>query len=197
MMGRFFTGSLLLLALTFDAGAQRITRYVADGTTGSVQPVADPGDIIIEFAAAPLLTRDTKAGAADLDALFARLERDLSSIEHKRSIATTNTVTPLVHRYTHAFAGASAHVSAESVPQIRQLGPSASCAVLVEGEGRAPRYHGVAEALAEPDTQLRLFGKPAVSGRRRMAVTLARAGSIDAARTKACAAAEKISVQMD
>ena len=83
------------------------------------------------------------------------------------------------------------------VPQIRQLGPSASCAVLVEGEGRAPRYHGVAEALAEPDTQLRLFGKPAVSGRRRMAVTLARAGSIDAARAKACAAAEKISVQMD
>ncbi|MCQ4165316.1 formate-dependent phosphoribosylglycinamide formyltransferase [Tahibacter harae] len=83
------------------------------------------------------------------------------------------------------------------VPQIRQLGPSASCAVLVEGEGRAPRYHGVAEALAEPDTQLRLFGKPAVSGRRRMAVTLARAQSIDAARAKACAAAEKISVQLD
>jgi phosphoribosylglycinamide formyltransferase 2 len=83
------------------------------------------------------------------------------------------------------------------VPHIRQLGPSASCAVLVEGEGSAPRYHGVAAALAEPDTQLRLFGKPAVSGRRRMAVTLARAANVAAARAKACAAAEQISVQMD
>ena len=55
----------------------------------------------------------------------------------------------------------------------------------------------VAAALAEPDPQLRLFGKPAVSGRRRMAVTLARAGTIAAARAKACAAAEKISVQLD
>lgn len=83
------------------------------------------------------------------------------------------------------------------VPLIRQLGPAASCAVLVEGEGRAPRYHGVAAALVEPDTQLRLFGKPAVSGRRRMAVTLARAETVDAARAKARAAAEKISVQLD
>ena len=56
------------------------------------------------------------------------------------------------------------------IPAIRQFGPAASCAVLVEGEGEAPRYHGVADALAEPDTQLRIFGKPTVKGRRRMAV---------------------------
>jgi phosphoribosylglycinamide formyltransferase 2 len=82
------------------------------------------------------------------------------------------------------------------VPVIRQLGPSASCAVLVEGEGRAPRYHGVAEALAEPDTQLRLFGKPEVKGRRRMAVTLARDGDIAAARAKAVRAAAKLRVEL-
>ena len=75
------------------------------------------------------------------------------------------------------------------IPAIRQLGPSASCAVLVEGEGRAPRYHGVALALAEPDTQLRLFGKPEVKGKRRMAVALARDADIDAARAKARRAA--------
>jgi phosphoribosylglycinamide formyltransferase 2 len=82
------------------------------------------------------------------------------------------------------------------IPVIRQLGPSASCAVLVDGDGAAPTYHGVAEALAEPDTMLRLFGKPEVRGRRRMAVTLARGADIAEARAKACAAAEKITVQL-
>lgn len=82
------------------------------------------------------------------------------------------------------------------IPAIRQLGPSASCAVLVEGEGRAPRYHGVAEALAEPDTQLRIFGKPEVKGRRRMAVTLARAADIAAAKAKAVHAAAALRVEL-
>ena len=82
------------------------------------------------------------------------------------------------------------------VPAIRQFGPSASCAVLVEGEGRAPRYHGVAEALAEPDTQLRIFGKPQVQGRRRMAVTLARDADVAAARAKAVRAARALRVEL-
>jgi phosphoribosylglycinamide formyltransferase 2 len=82
------------------------------------------------------------------------------------------------------------------IPAIRQFGPSASCAVLVEGEGRAPRYHGVAEALAEPDTQLRIFGKPEVKGRRRMAVTLARDESTEAARAKAVRAARSLRVTL-
>ena len=78
------------------------------------------------------------------------------------------------------------------IPVIHQHGPSASCAVLVEGEGRAPRYHGIADALAEPDTQLRIFGKPEVKGRRRMAVTLARDTDIEAAKAKAIRAAKVI-----
>ncbi|GMV30305.1 MAG: phosphoribosylglycinamide formyltransferase 2 [Rhodanobacteraceae bacterium] len=82
------------------------------------------------------------------------------------------------------------------VPGIRQLGPSASCAVLVDGDGAGPTYHGVADALAEADTMLRLFGKPEVHGRRRMAVTLARADDIDTARAKARAAAAKIRVEV-
>lgn len=82
------------------------------------------------------------------------------------------------------------------VPGIRQFGPSASCAVLVDGEGSGPTYHGVADALAEADTMLRLFGKPDVHGRRRMAVTLARADDIDTARAKARAAAAKIRVEV-
>jgi phosphoribosylglycinamide formyltransferase 2 len=82
------------------------------------------------------------------------------------------------------------------IPVIRQLGPAASCAVLVEGEGRAPRYHGVAEALAEPDTQLRIFGKPEVKGRRRMAVTLARDADTGTARAKAVRAAGHLRVEL-
>lgn len=82
------------------------------------------------------------------------------------------------------------------VPGIRQFGPAASCAVLVDGDGAGPTYHGVADALAETDTMLRIFGKPDVRGRRRMAVTLARADDIDTARAKARAAAAKIRVEV-
>ena len=82
------------------------------------------------------------------------------------------------------------------IPVIRQQGPSASCAVLVEGEGRAPRYEGIAEALAEADTQLRIFGKPEVKGRRRMAVTLARDNDIEAAKAKAIRAAKAIRIEL-
>ena len=82
------------------------------------------------------------------------------------------------------------------IPLIRAFGPSASCAVLAEGEGAAPRYHGVAEALAEPDTALRLFGKPEVHGRRRMAVALARDATVEAARAKARRAAAALQVEL-
>jgi phosphoribosylglycinamide formyltransferase 2 len=82
------------------------------------------------------------------------------------------------------------------IPVIHQFGPSASCAVLVEGNGSGPRYHGVADALAEPDTQLRLFGKPTVSGRRRMAVTLARADTLEAAIGKAVRAKEHLRIEL-
>ena len=82
------------------------------------------------------------------------------------------------------------------IPVIHQYGPSASCAVLVEGEGTGPRYHGVAAALAEPDTQLRIFGKPEVKGRRRMAVTLARAGTLEAAVGKAVRAAGHLRIEL-
>ena len=82
------------------------------------------------------------------------------------------------------------------IPAIRQLGPSASTAVLCHGKGRRPVYRGIAEALAEPDTMLRLFGKPEVDGHRRMAVTLARDANTETARAKANRAAARISVSL-
>jgi phosphoribosylglycinamide formyltransferase 2 len=82
------------------------------------------------------------------------------------------------------------------IPVIRSFGASASCAVLAEGNGDRPRYDGVAEALLEPDTMLRLFGKPEVRGHRRMAVTLARDADIESARAKARRAAAKLSIEL-
>ena len=50
------------------------------------------------------------------------------------------------------------------IPAIRRHGSAASCALLVKGESRAMRYGNLAEALAQPDTDLKLFGKPVVHG---------------------------------
>lgn len=71
------------------------------------------------------------------------------------------------------------------IPAIRQRGPSASCALLVEGDSNDIRFEGVEQALAEPDTAIRLFGKPEVRGHRRMGVSLALGATIDEARAKA------------
>jgi phosphoribosylglycinamide formyltransferase 2 len=78
------------------------------------------------------------------------------------------------------------------IPNIAQLGASASCAVLVEASTNNLVWGNPSAALAEPDTSLRLFGKPEVRGKRRMGVTLARATSIDAARAKARRACEAL-----
>lgn len=73
--------------------------------------------------------------------------------------------------------------------------PAASCAVLAEGSG-VPVFHGVADALAVPGTDLRLFGKPRVEGRRRVGVTLARGTDVERARASARAAAASITIEL-
>jgi phosphoribosylglycinamide formyltransferase 2 len=78
------------------------------------------------------------------------------------------------------------------IPVIRHFGPSASSVILVKGTSQNIIFSGVEEALKEPDTQLRLFGKPEVNGERRMGVTLAKAGSIEEARSKANRAAANV-----
>ncbi|KMQ73913.1 formate-dependent phosphoribosylglycinamide [Marinobacter subterrani] len=82
------------------------------------------------------------------------------------------------------------------IPSIRQNGPSASAVILPEGESSEVAYSGLEEALAEPDTQLRLFGKPELKGRRRMGVALATGVSIEQAREKARRAAGAVKVEV-
>lgn len=82
------------------------------------------------------------------------------------------------------------------IPAIRFYGPSASAAVVVEGNSREVVMGNLDQVLAEPGTQMRIFGKPEVSGHRRMAVVLATADSVSDARAKAERALSKLSVEL-
>jgi len=82
------------------------------------------------------------------------------------------------------------------VPNIHFHGPSASSVILVEGESDQVDFGALDKVLEQPDTQLRLFGKPQVSGQRRMGVVLARAESLDDALDKARKGSEAISITL-
>ncbi|MEH6569444.1 MAG: formate-dependent phosphoribosylglycinamide formyltransferase [Halioglobus sp.] len=82
------------------------------------------------------------------------------------------------------------------IPQIKQLGPSASSVILVSGESKNVQFGNLEQALAVANTQLRLFGKPEVSGRRRMGVALATADSIEQARVIATECADTVDIEL-
>ena len=82
------------------------------------------------------------------------------------------------------------------VPDIEQRGPSASSVLLVQGDSNQMRYRGLDQALAQPETEVRLFGKPEVKGNRRLGVALARGESIQEARDKANAASAALKVDL-
>lgn len=82
------------------------------------------------------------------------------------------------------------------IPHIRQYGPGASSVILVNGDSSQVEFGHLENVLAEPDTQLRLFGKPKVKTQRRMGVTLALDESIDQARAKACRASEAVHIKL-
>lgn len=82
------------------------------------------------------------------------------------------------------------------IPEIRFYGPSASAAVVVEGNSREIVMGNLDAVLAEPGTAMRVFGKPEVSGHRRMAVILATDESVEAAREKAARALGKLTVEV-
>jgi phosphoribosylglycinamide formyltransferase 2 len=82
------------------------------------------------------------------------------------------------------------------IPNIRQHGPSASAVILPEGHSKNVSFANLTEALSQPDTALRLFGKPEVKGKRRMGVAVARGSSIEEAREKARRASSAVKVQL-
>lgn len=82
------------------------------------------------------------------------------------------------------------------IPNIRFLGPGSSRAVVVEGDSTQLAFSNLDKVLEQPDTQLRLFGKPEVHGHRRMAVLLARAESVSEAREKTGRMMENLKVSL-
>ena len=82
------------------------------------------------------------------------------------------------------------------VPNIHFHGPSASSVILAEGESTQPSFGNLEAVLKAPDTQLRLFGKPEVSGHRRMGVVLARGETIEAALQTAKRASGTVSIKL-
>jgi phosphoribosylglycinamide formyltransferase 2 len=82
------------------------------------------------------------------------------------------------------------------IPLIRTQKAAASCALLVEGVSDSMQFSNLQEALKEPDTDLKLFGKPSINGSRRLGVGLALADSIAEARAKARAVVAAIQLKL-
>ena len=82
------------------------------------------------------------------------------------------------------------------IPSIRFYGPSASRAIVVEGETNRIEFDNLEKVLAEPGVQMRIFGKPEINGHRRMGVILATDESVEAAKDKAERAYQALTVNV-
>ncbi len=82
------------------------------------------------------------------------------------------------------------------IPTIKVHSPSASSVILVEGNSTSPEFSNLQEAISEPDTDFRLFGKPEIPGKRRMGVVLASDSSIAKALEKAKRGSSKVVVKL-
>lgn len=82
------------------------------------------------------------------------------------------------------------------IPNIAFHGPSASKAVVVNGTSKNVSFLNIEGALSDPDTQIRIFGKPEVKGHRRMAVLLARGANVDEARAKVQKAYDALKIEL-
>lgn len=82
------------------------------------------------------------------------------------------------------------------VPAIEFYGPSASRAIVVEGDSDCVEFDNLEKVLAEPSTQIRIFGKPEVHGHRRMGVILTKADTLEEARAKASRAYEALKINV-
>lgn len=82
------------------------------------------------------------------------------------------------------------------VPGVHFYGPSASRAIVVEGDTDKVVFGNLDEVLSEEGVQMRIFGKPEVVGHRRLGVILATADTVEEARAKADRAYKKLKVKL-
>lgn len=80
------------------------------------------------------------------------------------------------------------------INSITQYGPSASSVILGQGTSTNIRFDGLADALSQPQTQVKLFGKPEIDGRRRLGVAMTRRDNLESAIEDAISASEKVKI---
>ncbi len=82
------------------------------------------------------------------------------------------------------------------IPEVRFFAPSASCAIVIEGDTNRVSFEGLEKALAVPSVQIRLFGKPEVCGHRRFGVVLATGESVEDALARTKKALDEVKVNI-
>lgn len=82
------------------------------------------------------------------------------------------------------------------IPEVRFFAPSASRAIVIEGDTNRVSFEGLEKALAVPGVQIRLFGKPEVCGHRRFGVVLATGESVEDALARTKKALDEVKVNI-
>jgi phosphoribosylglycinamide formyltransferase 2 len=82
------------------------------------------------------------------------------------------------------------------IPEVKFYGPSASKAIVVEGNTKEYEFCNLEKVLEEPGVQIRIFGKPEIAGHRRVGVILATADTVEEALAKAERAYAKLEVKV-
>lgn len=130
---------------------------------------------------------------------FVKINPDADDIVYFSEISPRPHDTGMVTMISQNLSEFALHVRAIlglPIPEIKQLGFGASHVILVEGRSTDIQYFDLDEALQLKDTEVRLFGKPEVKGKRRMGVGLALADNTDDARVKAKRVAETVRVKI-
>ncbi len=159
----------------------------------SWQPVAIAEELIREAEAIAQKVTDALGGAGIFGVEFFITKNEVIFSELSPRPHDTGMVT-LISQNLNEFELHLRAVLGLPIPQIEQLGASASAVILAKDYSDSIFFEGVAEALSEPDIDLRLFGKPSSRPFRRMGVALAKGKDVLEAREKANRAASKIKI---
>lgn len=159
----------------------------------SWQPVELSEEMIREAEAIAQKVTDALGGAGIFGVEFFITEDEVIFSELSPRPHDTGMVT-LISQNLNEFELHLRAVLGLPIPKIEQLGASASAVILAKKHSESIIFEGIADALAEPDVDLRLFGKPDSRPYRRMGVALAKGKNIQEAKEKAKKAASKITI---
>jgi phosphoribosylglycinamide formyltransferase 2 len=159
----------------------------------SWQPVEISDELIREAEAIAQKVTDALGGAGIFGVEFFLTKDEVIFSELSPRPHDTGLVT-LISQNLNEFELHLRAVLGLPIPKIEQMGASASAVILAKDYSDSIAFAGVADALSEPNVEVRLFGKPDSRPFRRMGVALAKGKDIQEAREKATEAASKIKI---